>query len=44
MCHDTLSFQRIVVIETHEHAGDFKECSSPVTCEAPSIIKREQGD
>ena len=27
-----LPFQRIVVTETHEHAGDFKECSSPCTC------------
>ena len=31
-CHDALPFHRIVVIETHEHAGDFKECSSPCTC------------
>jgi hypothetical protein len=33
------------VIETHEHTGDFKQCSSPFTCaKRPRSLSRSGGD
>jgi hypothetical protein len=33
------------VIETHEHAGDFKQCLSPFTCaKRPRSLSRSGGD